>query len=194
MAGNQASRGFSMRPDPGEVVHFSEDPDIEVFAPHVAATAHQSDAFVWAVDEARAPDYWFPRECPRAMAWVIPGSTDDDRMRILGPGGGERVHAIEHRWLPRLIDTSLFAYRFDARDFEPFGKPVAHAHVSRTAVEPLGPPEPVGDLLDLHAQAGIQLRCLSTLFDFWDDVVTSTLRFSGIRLSNGNHADRNGET
>lgn len=179
-----------MRPDPGELLHFSEDPSIQVFLPHVAATAEQSEAFVWAVDEARAPDYWFPRGCPRAMAWIVPGSTDEDRMRILGPGGGERVHAIEHQWLPRLVETKLFGYRFDARDFQPFGEPIAHAHVSRTAVTPLGPPEPVGDLLDLHAQAGIQLRCLPTLFEFWDYVVTSTLGYSGIRLSKARGADQ----
>ncbi|MYS23916.1 hypothetical protein GA0115240_157411 [Streptomyces sp. DvalAA-14] len=51
-------------------------------------------------------------------------------------------------------------------------------------VEPLGPAEPVGDLLRLHREAGIQLRLLDTLPDFWDAVITSTLGFSGIRLRN----------
>lgn len=173
-----------MRPESGEVLHFSENPGIKVFAPHVAATAQQPEAFVWAVDAARAPDYWFPRDCPRGMAWTTAETTEDDRMRILGPGGGERVHAIEHRWLERMLDTQLFAYRFDARDFAEFGEPVPHAHVSQVSVTPLGPPEPVGNLVDLHAQAGIQLRCLPTLSDFWEAVVSSTLGFSGIRLRN----------
>lgn len=55
---------------------------------------------------------------------------------------------------------------------------------SREPVEPLGPPEPVGDLLRLHADAGIQLRVLDNLWEFWDAVTTSTLGFSGIRLCN----------
>lgn len=173
-----------MRPAPGEVLHFSEDPGIEVFEPHVAATAQQGDALVWAVGAERAPDYWFPRDCPRAMAWVTCEATADDQRRIIGPGGGERVHVIEYRWLPRMLDTQLFAYRFDARDFVEFGTPVPHAHVSRTAVVPLGPPELVGNLVELHEQAGIQLRCLPDLFGFWDEVVSSTLGFSGIRLGN----------
>ena len=173
-----------MRPESGEVLHFSENPGIKVFTPHVAATAQQPEAFVWAVDAARAPDYWFPRNCPRAMAWATAATTEDDRMRILGPGGGERVHAIEHRWLERMLETRLFAYRFDARDFVEFGEPVPHAHVSQVSVTPPGPPEPVGNLVDLHAQAGIQLRCLPTLFGFWEAVVSSTLGFSGIRLRN----------
>ena len=51
-------------------------------------------------------------------------------------------------------------------------------------MEPLAPPEPVGDLLALQAAAGIQIRVLSNLWPFWDVVITSTLGFSGIRLGN----------
>ena len=72
-----------MRPAPGEVLHFSEDPTIEVFRPHVAKTAGQVTPYVWAVGHDRAPDYWFPRQCPRAMAWVSPSTTPEDRDRIL---------------------------------------------------------------------------------------------------------------
>ena len=61
-----------MRPEPGQVLHFSEDPTITRFVPHVAATARQPEAYVWAVDSDHAPSYWFPRQCPRAMAWVRP--------------------------------------------------------------------------------------------------------------------------
>lgn len=81
-----------MRPAPDEVLHFSEDPTITRFVPHVAATARQPEAYVWAVDHARAPDYWFPRQCPRALAWVTPSTTTPDRASL----GGPRVHAIEY--------------------------------------------------------------------------------------------------
>ncbi|WP_409466373.1 DUF6886 family protein [Amycolatopsis sp. GA6-003] len=63
--------------------------------PHVAATARQPQRYVWAVDAARCPDYGFPRQCPRAMAWATPLTTDADRERILG--GDDRVHAVEYR-------------------------------------------------------------------------------------------------
>ncbi|MGH3587361.1 MAG: DUF6886 family protein [Pseudonocardia sp.] len=36
-----------MRPRPGEVLHFSEDPTISRFEPHVAATAVRSEPYVW---------------------------------------------------------------------------------------------------------------------------------------------------
>jgi hypothetical protein len=176
-----------MRPRQGEVLHFSEDPTIERFVPHVAATAQQPEPYVWAVDDENAPSYWFPRHCPRGMAWAVPGLTSDaDRDRILGPGGGHRVHAVEYGWLDALRTTALYGYRLPKAKFQPFpnsGKR-PHAWVSEEPVTPLGPPEPVGDLLRLHEEAGIQLRVLNNLWPFWDAVTTSTLAFSGIRLAN----------
>jgi hypothetical protein len=171
-----------MRPEPGQVLHFSEDPTITRFVPHVARTARQSEAYVWAVDAARSPDYWFPRQCPRAMAWESPSTTEADRERLLGTGS-TRVHAIEYGWLDALRTVRLFAYRLPAARFTSFGDD-AHAHVATEPVEPLGPAEPVGDLLALHEQAGIQLRLVDDLWPWWHAVTASTVGFSGIRLGN----------
>ena len=168
-----------MRAATGEVLHFSEDPGITRFVPHVAATARQPEAYVWAVDAARSPDYWFPRQCPRAMAWVTPSTTVDDRQRLLGTS--DRVHAVEYKWLEAMRTVRLFAYRFSAEHFQPFGDA---AHVATRTVQPLGPPEPVGDLFGLHEAAGIELRVVPSLWPFWDTVITSSLGFSGIRLRN----------
>ena len=179
-----------MRPRPREVLHFSEDPTITLFRPPVALTAQQPEPYVWAVDHDRAPDYWFPRQCPRALVWAGPATTPADRDRLIG--GDTRVHAIEYAWLPALLTTKLFAYRLPADRFHPFGDAGSpHAHVSPEPVEPLGPPEPVGDLLACHAAAGIQLRVLANLWPFWDAVTTSTTCFSGIRLGNA-HPRRGG--
>jgi hypothetical protein len=169
-----------MRPAPGEVLHFSEDPTIRRFSPHLAPTAVKATAYVWAVGHDRAPDYWFPRQCPRAMAWVVPTTTDADRLRIIGDGSGTRVHAIEYGWLEAIRTVELYAYRLPADPFEE----AEAAFVATTDVEPLGPPERVGDLFELHAEAGIQLRVLPQLHDFWDAATGSTLEFSGIRLRN----------
>lgn len=175
-----------MRPRPGEVLHFSEDSTITRFVPHVAPTSVEEEAYVWAVGFDRAPDYWFPRQCPRAMAWVVDGTSEVDRERIVGAGCGVRVHAVEFGWLEVMRTAKVFAYRLPAGPFQPIVSPGAepHAVVATEAVEPLGPPEPVGDLFALHATAGIQLRVLDNLWAFWDEVVASTLGFSGIRLRN----------
>lgn len=169
-------------PAPGEVLHFSEDPTIKTFSPHVAATAQQPEAYVWAVDSARAPDYWFPRACPRALSWPLATTTDSDRSTLLG--ASPRVHAIEYGWLEALRTTTLYAYRFAAADFTPFGSPEPHAHVATVAVRPLGPAEPVGSLISAHEEAGIELRVVANRWAYWRRVTASTVGFSGIRMRN----------
>jgi hypothetical protein len=169
-----------MRPSRGQVLHFSEDPGLTTFVPHVAVTARQPEPYVWAVDAEQAPAYWFPRDCPRVLAWPGPETAATDRRLLCD----ERVHAIEYGWLPALRSVRLYAYRFDAEPFGPFGTPYPHAMVATTTVTPLGPAEPVGDLLAAHQAAGIQLRLVRNLWTFMDEVVGSTLRFSGIRLRN----------
>lgn len=95
---------------------------------------------------------------------------------------GSRV-TVRGRW------PGWYAYRLPSATFVAFEPPVAHAHVSREPVRPLGPAERVGDLLALHEQEGIQLRVLRDLWPFWDAVVTSTLGFSGIRLRHARARD-----
>jgi hypothetical protein len=169
-----------MRPEPGQVLHFSEDPTITRFMPGVTSP------YVWAVDWRNAPSYWFPRQCPRAMAWVRDTTTEADRDRIIGAGCGPRVHAIEYAWLKPMQTTMVYAYRLPAGPFHYVSSPDAepHALVAAEPVTPLGPPEPVGNLIDCHAAAGIQLRLLDNLWSYWDEVIDSTVGFSGIRLRN----------
>jgi hypothetical protein len=176
-----------MRPPAGELLHFSEDPSITVFTPHVAATARDNQPYVWAVDFEQAPSYWFPRDCPRVLTWASARTTSLDRERVLGVS--LRVHAIEYAWLDKLLSTVLYAYRFDKSQFVPFGSPEPHAYVSTDTVRPLHPPEQVGPLLDAHAAAGIELRLLGNLWPYWTEVMWSTLGFSGIRLRNAQLED-----
>ncbi len=182
-----------MRPGDGEVLHFSEDPAITEFVPHVAATARVPGAYVWAVDAERAPAYWFPRQCPRVLTWPTASSIAEDVARIIGPSGAPRLHAVEYAWLERMRGVRLYAYRLPAAPFRPFaepepargnGEPEPSAHVAEVAVRPLGPPERVGDLFALHEEAGIELRVLPRLWPLWDAITASTLGFSGIRLRN----------
>ena len=51
------------------VYHFSEDPSIERFEPHVPRTNPSQPPAVWAIDGEHASLYWFPRDCPRLAAW-----------------------------------------------------------------------------------------------------------------------------
>ena len=95
-----------------------------------------------------------------------------------------RVHAVEYAWLERIRTARLWAYRLLAAPFRPIGAPRPHAMVATEPVTPLGPHVPVGDLLDVHAGAGIQLRILPNLHEFFEAVAASSLEFSAIRMRN----------
>ena len=164
---------------PNALWHVSEDPAIEVFAPHHRPGHALDKPVVWAVDTWHMPLYWFPRDCPRATWWAREATTDDDVDRWLDGDRRRRVGAFESAWLGRVRSVRLYAYRLPADTFEPWDK----FFVSRETVVPREPVE-LGDLLARHAEAGIELRIVPTLYPLWDAVIRTTLDDSGIRLRN----------
>ena len=169
---------------PHALWHVSEDPSIERFAPHVSATAELDEPLVWAIDTRHLPLYWFPRDCPRGTFWADAATSPGDSERLLA--GSSRVHAIEEAWLERLHTTDVFAYRLPETPFGPHPD-VGGYWVSRKIVEPLEV-SPLGDLVALHAEARIELRGVPNLWPLWNDIVASTLEFSGMRLRNAQRA------
>ena len=170
---------------PPVLLHFSEDPAIEVFHPRIATLRDTSEEpFVWAVDAEHAPLYWFPRDCPRIACWRNARTTDADAERFLGVTGAHRVHAIEWSWLPRVSVAALHVYRFDPAGFELHEDDAETGHwVSREPVRPVGR-ETIVDLLAAHAVAGIELRVMSSLWPLADALIASTMRFSMSRMRN----------
>jgi hypothetical protein len=159
-----------------EVLHFSEDPTITRFEPHVPVTNPSQPPMVWAIDADHAPLYWFPRGCPRVAFWTD-DATAADR---LGPTTATRVHAVEASWLERIRRCELHVYRFDGGPFDPWSEADGH-WVSTAAVTPISV-EPVGDLLSRHADAGIELRIVPRLRALVDPVGASGYRFSMVRM------------
>ncbi len=164
------------------LLHFSEDPQIKVFAPHVAPTSAESEPLVWAVDEAHQPSYWFPRDCPRACCWDIGKPLSETGRMLIGTSAARRMHAIEDAWHERMRACRLFVYRFDPTPFV-LHDPPGGFWVSRETVEPLSV-EAVGDLIARHEQAGIELRMVDDFVAIADTVVASGLGFSIIRRRN----------
>jgi len=162
--------------------HFSEDPGITLFRPHVAATSNETEPFVWAIDEAHAPSYWFPRDCPRVCCWAGEKGIPETGAELLAFGGANRMHAVEAAWLERVRACRLYAYEFDPGSFE---LKIAEAGywVSRREVAPRAV-SLVGDLIVRHADAGIDLRIVTNLWPLIDAIVASGLEFSIIRKAN----------
>jgi hypothetical protein len=163
------------------VWHISEEPSLDRFEPR-SDGADGSEALVWAVDDAHVPAYWFPRECPRGTWWAAERTSLADVDRFLSGERSRRVHAIESGWLDAVRQARVYAYRLPRERFEPYDETAGY-WVSREPVDALEVVE-IGDLLVRHAEAGIELRVVPDLAALWEQVVASTVDFSGIRLRN----------
>ena len=163
---------------PEHLWHFSEDPAIERFVPHVPATNPEQPPMVWTVDDLHAPLFWFPRDCPRITFWADDGSPPDQ----LAVTSATRVHAIEDVWLDRVQTCKLWVYRFPVEGFEPW--PGADGYWVSDQEHTALDVAPVGALLQRHHERGIELRVLPDLRELRDQVVASGYRFSMCRMAN----------
>ena len=125
---------------PDLLFHFSEDPSIARFVPHVPATNPDQPPAVWAIDAEHAPLYWFPRDCPRVTAWPRTDGRAARRSQAAFATTASRVHGMEAGWLDRLRAVTLYRYSFAAGDFVPWadasGQWIADHAVEPIAVEP----------------------------------------------------------
>jgi hypothetical protein len=175
--------GWTVPPEPPDILlHFSEDPNISRFKPHVPRTNPAAAPAVWAVDPAHASLYWFPRDCPRVAVWA----NNPEQQRRLArrlKTGASRVHAAPLQWLGAIRACRLYEYRFEPTPFTPWadaeGQWIAHELVIATAVQP------VGDLLDRHVAAGIDARFMTDLTPLREAVLTAGLPFSIVRFPSG---------
>jgi hypothetical protein len=162
--------------------HFSEDPGIAIFRPHVPEHRPELEPLVYAIDEWHAPMYYFPRQCPRACFWPGERTAPADRERWFKGIDAKMVIAVESSWLERIRTAALYRYVMPEATFIEHGDPSGHWH-SRDTVAPLAV-EPVGDLLAALAASNVELRITPRLYEMWMAVIESTLEYSGTRLRN----------
>lgn len=172
--------GWTTTPDVPEVLlHYSEDPAIPGFEPHVPRTNPTAPAAVWAIDPARAPLYWFPRDCPRVAVWAN-DSDQQQRLHERFATHASRVQVAPQAWVGAVRACRLYEYRFDPAPFEPWpdaeGQWVAHERVVASAVES------VGDLRRRHEDAGVDLRFVDDLTPIRARALEGDLPFSIVRF------------
>ena len=166
---------------PSALYHFSEDPNIVRFVPHVPRTNPLQRAAVWAIDADHAPLYWFPRDCPRIAVFPFDEgqrAAFEERLITTAP----RIHAIESGWLEEMRSARIYRYEFDAAGFSPWQEANGQ-WTSATEVMPSSV-TPQGDLLAAHASAGIELRLVPSLWPLHDVVLNSGFDFSMVRMHN----------
>jgi hypothetical protein len=158
--------------------HYGEDPRVACFEPHVPRTNPEAAAAVWAIDEARAPLYWFPRNCPRVTVWANDAPQQRHLRQVFGTESS-RVQAAPISWSDAIVGCRLYEYRFSANDFEPWpeaeGQWISHRAVTPSEVVP------VGDLLLRHRDANVDLRLVPDLSAMREAVLGSGLPFSIVR-------------
>ncbi|TCP58292.1 hypothetical protein EV586_102746 [Tumebacillus sp. BK434] len=162
--------------------HFSEDPSIRHFEPRLHPSHPDKPAMVWAIDEARAPMYFFPRDCPRVAFWAKPDTTADDQERFLAHTAARMVIAVESRWWQALQNTDLYVYHLPDETFTCIDEGAGY-FTSLEAVTPLSV-EPVGDLLARLGAANVELRLTPSLYPLHDALKETSLHFSMIRMRN----------
>ncbi len=164
--------------------HFSENPAITRFVPRALKTPRPRPAgqdwlngpLVWAISEAFAFLYLFPRDCPRIVAWATADSNAADQAEWLGPH--KRVAYVQDTWMPRITEAKLHKYALPSDTFTSLGD--VGMHVSCHEVLPSG----VTQLIDLPARlqnSAVSLRPVPSLVPYKHLWVT-TLHVSGIRL------------
>jgi len=138
------------------------------------------EALVWAIAQTHLANYLVPRECPRVCFRAAPDSSQTDVERYLAGSGS--VVAIEQAWLQRVRSADLYCYQMPVHGFELHD---AHAGywVSRGPVVPMAV-RALTSLLDEIADLGASLRSVASLWPLHDEIASSSLNFSMIRMRN----------
>jgi len=164
--------------------HVSENPDIQVFHPRLPARRDldPNTGLVWAVDEARLPNFLTPRDCPRVTYHAGPETTEADKRLFFSSSGITHAVVIEQKWYTAMQNTTLYVYEFDAGEFV-LQDPIAGYYVSKTTQHPLRK----FVLTDLFAELmnrNIEIRIVDQLWDIAEAVQTSSLNWSLCRMRN----------
>lgn len=162
--------------------HFSEKPDIRIFEPRKPANRQDERAVVWAIDVHHAPHYYVPRDCPRICVEAGEEAAESDVEKFFGLSGVRRMIAIEAGWYERIRDGKLYRYSFNPENFELMDWNAGY-YVSSKTVKPIRV-EPMDDLIGAMLDASIELRVMPSLMLLKKQVLSSTLRYSMIRMRN----------
>lgn len=162
--------------------HVSEDPAIDRFVPRLPARRDLDPTvgLVWAIDEARLPNFLTPRNCPRVTYHVGPNTTEADRRRFFSSPTQTHAVVIEGRWLDIMRSTTLHIYEFDPAAFT-LQDAVAGYYVATETQVPIAH-HIIPDLLAELIARNVELRVVDSLWPLADAAKASTLNWSLCRM------------
>lgn len=164
--------------------HVSEEKNIEIFIPRTPTRQDLDPAvkLVWAIDEARLPNFLTPRDCPRVTYHAGPQTTPEDRDRFFSSRSCQHCVVIEWDWFERMRNTTLCLYEFDPSGFS-LQDEVAGYYVATSTQVPVAKHR-VDDLFAALFARNVELRVVDDLWELADRVIASSLNFSLCRMAN----------
>lgn len=166
---------------PDTVHHYSDDGGITRFAPHVPLTNPSHPPAVWAMDPEHGPLYWFPRDCPRISVWAT-NPVEQELLSSSFDTDATRICAAESGWAAKIRSALVYRYAFDGAQFAPWADADGQ-YISFDTVLPVRV-DALDNLLELHAEAEVELRLTPTLGTLMDRMLASGLPFSFVRIRN----------
>ena len=163
--------------------HVSEEADITVFHPRLPTRTDLDPAvgLVWAIDEARLPNFLTPRDCPRVTYHIGENTTEADSARFLTAGFSHAV-ILEEDWRERMRHTVLTLYEMDPADFV-LQDPVAGYYVAKTTQIPVAVYTVTDPLAELHRRK-VLVCFVENLWPLAESIQKSSLNWSLCRMKN----------
>lgn len=161
-----------------KLYHFSEDGSIGTFVPRQKDNRKDMPPVVWAIDEAHAFTFYFPRACPRIVYTRTHDLDERDALTFFGTSGANIVIAVETAWYERIRRAVIYRYRFPAETFRLFDE-YAGYYISTETVKPMSV-EPLDRLLDRLMELRVEVRFTPDLHPLRNAILQSSLRDFGI--------------
>lgn len=166
--------------------HFSEDANIEIFEPRMSASKPELPPMVWAINEERMINYFFPRDCPRIIYSKNSDVSEADQTLFFSHTKAKTIITVENAWFERILKTRIYKYIFDPKDFELIDETAGY-YISHNVIKPVGM-EVVDHLLMQLLTRGVDLRFTPSLHPLKDVLLKSTINdFSIIRFRNASN-------
>ncbi len=166
------------------IFHISENGEIEIFMPRPSPSHFKNldRDVVFGISDKLLHNYLLPRDCPRVTFYASAETLSADKERFLLTSA-EFVIAIEAKWLPIILKTTLFCYEFDDKTFSMIDE-CADYYVSFEKVKPIAVKRIDNIIGELFKRENLELRILSNLWEIAEKVSKSSLNFSLIRMRN----------
>ncbi|WP_442600659.1 DUF6886 family protein [Paenibacillus sp. KN14-4R] len=154
--------------------HFSEEPHIEIFHPRVKYNRQDMPPVVWAIDDAHAYTFYFPRKCPRIVVTRSEGMSDEVETQFFGHSRSDKIITVETSWYKTIRDTTIYRYAMPSESFQLFDATAGY-YISEETITPYEMIS-MNHLIDRLIDLNIEVRLTPNLHPLCDAIVNSDLQ------------------